>query len=71
MNRLNILFLVVGAYAAFDLIRTLRTGRARGRMGTITREGQPKRRYAGWAVLAFFVAAIVWATLWPDSLGRH
>jgi hypothetical protein len=75
MNRLNVLFLLVGAYAAFDLIRTLRTGRARGRMGTITREGQPKRFwryvYSGWAVLAFFVAAIVWATLWPDSLGRH
>jgi hypothetical protein len=66
------LLLLVAAYAGFDLIRTLRTGRARGWMGTITRERQPKRFwryvYSSWAVLAFFVAAIVWATLWPDSL---
>jgi hypothetical protein len=76
MNRFNVLFLVVGAYAAFDLIRTLRTGRAHGRWsGTITRERQPKRFwryvYAGCVVLAFFSAAFIWATLWPDSLNRH
>jgi hypothetical protein len=75
VNRLNILFLLVSAFAAFDLIRTLRTGRARARMG-VTRKHQPDRYwryvYAGWAALAFFVAAFVWATLWPDSLGlRH
>jgi hypothetical protein len=75
MNRLQFPLLLVIAYAAFDLIRTLRTGRARGWLGTITREGQPKRFwryvYSGWAVLAFFVAAIVWATLWPESFNRH
>jgi hypothetical protein len=76
MNRLNILFLLVTAFAAFDLVRTLRTGRAHGRWsGTITRERQPKRYwryvYAGWVALAFFLAAFVWATLWPDSLNGH
>jgi hypothetical protein len=75
MNRLQFPLLLVIAYVAFDLFRTLHTGRARGWLGTITREGQPKRFwryvYSGWAVLTFFVAAIVWATLWPDSLGRH
>ena len=56
MNRLNILFLLVSAYAAFDLFRTLRTGRAHGRWsGTITRERQPKRIGANcnWESLAF------------------
>jgi hypothetical protein len=76
MNRLNILFFVVIAYAAFDLFRTLRSGRAHGRRsGTITRKGQPERFwryvYAGWAVLAFFVAAFVWATVWPDSFATR
>jgi hypothetical protein len=64
MHRLNTLFLLVTALAAFDLFRTLRTGRARGRWsGTITREGQPKRFwryvYSGCAVLVFFLAAFV------------
>ncbi len=63
----------MAAYAGFDLIRTLRTGRARARRGTVTRKHQPecywRYVYAGFAVLLFFVAAFVWATLWPDSLG--
>jgi len=71
MSRLKILLLLVGAYAVFDLVRTLRTGRARGKGGTITRKGQPEQYwryvYAGWVMLAFFVAAFVWATLWPDT----
>jgi hypothetical protein len=73
---LKLLLLLVAAYAGFDLIRTLRTGRARTRMITVTRKHQPARYwryvYAGFAVLLFFVAAFVWATLWPDSLrGRY
>ena len=69
---LKLLLLLVATYAGFDLIRTLRTGRARTRITTVTREHQPARYwryvYSGIAVLVFFVAAFVWATLWPDSL---
>jgi hypothetical protein len=69
---LKLLLLLAAAYAGFDLFRTLRTGRARGRGGTITRKGRPDRYwryvYGGFAVLLFFVAALVWAALWPDSL---
>ena len=72
---LKLLFLLVAAYAGFDLIRTLRTGRARTRITTVTRKHQPARYwryvYSGVAVLLFFVAAFVCATLWPDSLGRR
>src|SRR6266404_9454305 len=69
---LKLLLLLVAAYAGFDLIRTLRTGRARTRITTVTHKHQPARYwryvYLGFAVLLFFVAAFVWATLWPDSL---
>lgn len=58
---LKLLLLLVAAYAGFDLIRTLRTGRARTRITTVTRKHQPVRYwryvYSGFAVLLFFVAA--------------
>ena len=57
---LKLLLLLVAAYAGFDLIRTLRTGRARTRITTVTRKHQPARYwryvYSGIAVLVFFVA---------------
>ena len=72
---LKLLLLLVAAYAGFGLVRTLRSGRARTRITTVTRKHQPARYwryvYSGVAVLLFFVAAFVWATLWPDSLGRR
>jgi hypothetical protein len=75
MHRLNLLLLIVIAYAGFDLFRTLRTGRAHTWMnGTATRERQPGRYwryvYSGWVVLAFFAGALVWSLLWPESLSR-
>jgi hypothetical protein len=68
------LCLAIG-YAAFDLFRTLRSGRARTWMnGVATRERQPGRFwryvYGGWAVLVFFAGALVWWLVWPESLGR-
>jgi hypothetical protein len=72
---LKLLLLLVAAYAGFDLFRTLRIGRARTRITTVTLKHQPERYwryvYAGIAVLVFFAVAFVWATLWPDSLGRR
>jgi len=76
MNRFNVLFLVVGAYAAFDLIRTLRTGRAHGRWsGTINARAATQAVlryvYAGCVVLCVLLGRLHLATLWPDSLNRH
>jgi hypothetical protein len=63
---LVLLALVLAAYVSFDLHRTLRTGRAHGRLGIITREQAGRFRryvYANWAVLAFCVGMIVWVLI--------
>jgi hypothetical protein len=63
---------VLAAYVAFDLIKTLKTGRAhaRGRV-IVTRKNQPDkfRRYvyADYCVLAACLALICWAMFWPDA----
>ena len=68
---LKLLLLLVAAYAGFDLIRTLRTGRARIRITTVTRKHQPARYwryvYSGIAVLVVFVAAFIWAQLYGPT----
>ena len=46
MNRSYVIIVLAGALAlidGIDLAVTLRTGRARGRSGTVTQEKQPKR----------------------------
>jgi len=57
---------------AADLAWTLRSGRARGRFGTITRRGQPKRFwryvYSSYVVLAFCAAVFLWVLIAPQSL---
>lgn len=59
------------AFVSFDLVRALRTGRARGRGGTVTRKGQPQRFrryvYADFVVLAFGVIGFIWALASPAS----
>ena len=66
-----ILFLVLAAMITFDLIVALRTGRARGRGGTITRKGQPRRFwryvYSSYVMLLLCAGAILWALISPDS----
>ena len=56
-NSVILLFLALAAFVGFDLARTLRTGRAHAKFGTITRK-QPSRFrryvYADWIVQAFF-----------------
>ena len=63
---------VLMAAVGLDLIRTLRTGRARGKGGTITRERRPERFrryvYGDWAVLGLCVVGFFWALIWPESL---
>ena len=57
-------------WIAFDLYRTLRTGRAHGRLGTITRKQEGRfQRYvwSDWLMLAFCAAVILWLLISPDS----
>jgi hypothetical protein len=62
--------LALAAMVGFDLVRTLRSGRAHGKFGIITRK-QPGRFqryvYADWIVLAFSLALILWALIWPET----
>ena len=69
---LLILNLAVAILAGWDLIRTLKTGRAKGKGGIITRAHQPARFwryvYSSYALLAFLAASFLWVLIWPDSL---
>ena len=64
--------LAVAILVSWDLARTLKTGRARGKFGTITRAHQPARFwryvYSSYALLAFLAASFLWVLIWPDSL---
>jgi hypothetical protein len=71
-NYLLFLDLLVAAMVVWDLNRTLRTGRARGKGGTITRAHQPARFwryvYCSYALLGFLAASFLWVLFWPGSL---
>ena len=74
MVRPQILMLMDMALAAFvgaDLLRTLRTGRARGKGGTITRAKRPKKYwryvYASYAMLAACAGVFLWILIAPQS----
>lgn len=61
-----LLYLLFTALVAYDLAKTLRTGKARGRGGTITRSGRPalfKRYVIGDAVVLVFSIAVIVAWL--------
>ncbi len=64
---LVILGMMLAASVGFDLARTLRTGRAHGKFGTITRKSQPERfrRYVlgDWLVLGLSILMISYATI--------
>jgi len=68
-----IILLALGLAAAqgAQLVIALRTGRARGRFGTITLTGQPRRFwryvYSAYAVLLLCAGAILWALISPAS----
>jgi len=74
MQRSTIIILLalgVAAMQTADLLVALRTGRARGRGGAITRKGQPRRFwrhvYSACAVLLLCAGAILWALISPQS----
>jgi hypothetical protein len=64
---------IVALLVALDLVRVLKSGRARIWLGgTVTREHQPKPywRYVhlGYGALVFCAVVLIWAAFWPDSL---
>jgi hypothetical protein len=68
-----VLALVLAALVGGDLARTLRTGRAHGKFGTITRAKQPGRFwryvYGDYAVLVLCAVMLLWALISPASFG--
>ena len=66
-----VLAIGLGALVGADLARTLRTGRARGKDGTITRDGQPRRFwryvYGDYAVLGLCAVILVWVLMSPTT----
>jgi hypothetical protein len=73
LSTMILLVLALAAFVSFDLARTLRTGRAHGRFGTITRKQPTRFRryvYSNWIVLAFCIGVILWALIWPESFQR-
>jgi len=57
--------LILAAIVSFDLVRTLRTGRAHGKSDIITRKGHPGRFqryvYGDWLVLGLIVGILIYA----------
>jgi hypothetical protein len=66
-----LLVLLLSAAVSADLVHTLRTGRARGRGGTITRQKRPEKFwryvYANCAVLVFCAVVLLWVIISPES----
>ena len=74
MGKSHLIILLTLALAVMQSVQlaiALRTGRARGRGGTITRKGQPRRFwryvYSSYVVLLLCAGAILWALIWPES----
>lgn len=59
-----ILAIVLGVWVAYDLWRSLSTGRVRGRFGMITRKSRPKMFQwyiiGDMAVLGFCIGVVFW-----------
>jgi hypothetical protein len=61
--------LLIALLIGVDLVRTLQTGRARGRTGTMTKARQPERYwryvYTSCGFLALCAAALLWVLISP------
>jgi hypothetical protein len=71
-DRIVFLALALAALVVIDLIKTLRTGRARSMWtGTFSREVEPQRFrryvYGSYAVLMFCAGLVLWALIWPET----
>jgi hypothetical protein len=62
---------LVAVFIGADLVRTLQTGRARGRTGTMTKARQPERYwryvYASCGLLVLCAAALLWIMISPGT----
>ena len=71
VRHLIFLVLLVSVLVGLDLFRTLRTGRARARGATVTRQHQPDRYwryvYASCALLAGCAVALAWMLTRPGA----
>ena len=67
-----VVVLSLAALVAADLVRTLKTGRARGRGGIITRKGRPQKYwryvYASYVMLAVCAGLLLWVLIAPETL---
>lgn len=73
-ERTILLLIAAGVFCAMDLMRTLRTGRARlWPSGIATREDQPEmfrwHIYGQLTVLMLCTAALIWVTFWRNVFG--
>jgi hypothetical protein len=66
-----LLDLLLSALVGIDLVRTLRTGRARGRGSIITRQKRPERYwryvYSSCFILVLCAVVLLWAIISPES----
>jgi len=66
-----VLVLLLSVVVSVDLVHTLKTGRARGRGGTVTRQKRPEKYwryvYASCAVLAVCAVLLVGMMISPNS----
>jgi H+/Cl- antiporter ClcA len=62
---------LLAVFVSADLVRTLQTGRARGRTGTMTKAKQPERYwryvYASSGLLVLCAAALLWVMISPET----
>ena len=67
-----VIVLALAALVAVDIVRTLKTGRARGRGGIVTRKGRPQKYwryvYASYVMLAICAGLLLWALIAPETL---
>ena len=70
-----LLNLLLSAAVSADLVFTLRTGRARGRGGTITKQKRPKKYwryiYANCALLVLCAVVLLWVLISPETFDRR
>jgi hypothetical protein len=73
-HKIILLALGVATLVGLSQIRMMRSGSVHDRLGTFTREGQPRRfkryLYGNWIILALCLLAILWALISPETFDR-
>ncbi|HEY4407916.1 MAG TPA: hypothetical protein VGN55_24965 [Xanthobacteraceae bacterium] len=70
----TLIIVLAAVFVGADLVRTLQTGRARARTGTVTKARQPERYrryvYASCGLLVLCAAALLWIMISPATFER-